>query len=183
MKQTTSWILSTLLLAMYGCDSGTAPPPPVSPVEWLESHALKVRSVEPDDDDFQDLEPLRQVLGDRRVVMLGEQSHGDGTTFLAKTRLIKFLHQELGFDVLVFESGLYDCHKVQAFLEDGWPTLEALQQGVYSIWTGSQQVRPLVDYLSETASIGQPIEYAGCDSQFTGSASAQFFVDDLVTFL
>jgi erythromycin esterase-like protein len=27
----------------------------------------------------------------------------------AKVRLIKYLHQEMGFDVIAFESGLYEC--------------------------------------------------------------------------
>ena len=58
-----------------------------------------------------DLIFLKEVLKDKRIVLLGEQSHGDGATFEAKVRLIKFLHQELGFTILSFESGLYDNFK------------------------------------------------------------------------
>src|SRR5206468_6044731 len=53
-----------------------------SRVTWLAQHAVRVRSVDPADDDFRDLEPLRATLQGVRVVMLGEQDHGDGTTFL-----------------------------------------------------------------------------------------------------
>jgi len=77
-------------------------------VEWLAKSATRIRSLDPSDGDFSDLEPLRAALKGARVVMLGEQSHGDGTTFLAKTRLIRFLHEQMGFNVLAFESGLYD---------------------------------------------------------------------------
>src|SRR6185369_4170315 len=75
-------------------------------VQWLADHAVRLRSIAPDDVDFKDLEPLRATLKSVRVVLLGEQSHGDGNTFLVKTRLIRFLHEQMGFDVLVFESGL-----------------------------------------------------------------------------
>src|ERR1043165_8433060 len=80
-------------------------------VDWLAANAVRVRTLDPHDDDFADLEPLRKTLAGLRVVMLGEQNHGDGTTFLAKTRLSRFLHERMGFDVLAFESGLDDCAK------------------------------------------------------------------------
>src|SRR5207248_908448 len=51
-------------------------------VAWLAEHALRVRSLDPHDDDFADLEPLRKTLAGARVVMLGEQNHSDGPTFL-----------------------------------------------------------------------------------------------------
>ena len=84
----------------------------VNKVKWLQDNAIHLSSIDPNNTDFADLRPLENVIKNTKVVMLGEQSHGDGTTFLAKVRLIKFLHQELGFDVLAFESGLYDCNKV-----------------------------------------------------------------------
>src|SRR6476646_1280732 len=90
-------------------DEPQATPQREARVAWLKEHAVGLRSIDPADEDFADLEPLRKVIGDARIVQLGEQSHGDGATFHAKARLIKFLHQKMGFDVLAFESGLYDC--------------------------------------------------------------------------
>ena len=78
---------------------------------WLRGHAVKVRTLDASDEDFKDLEPLGQAIFDARIVLLGEATHGDGSTFLAKGRLIKFLHQRKGFDVLVWESGFYECAK------------------------------------------------------------------------
>ena len=77
-------------------------------VRSLLELAVPLRSIDPDDEDFADLAPLAAVLSGVRVVQLGEQSHGDGAAFFAKARLIRYLHRELGFTVLAFESGLWD---------------------------------------------------------------------------
>ena len=65
-----------------------------SRIAGLKKDAVAIRSIDPSiaDDDFADLKPLMTAIGEARIVVLGEESHGDGATFLAKGRLIKFLH-------------------------------------------------------------------------------------------
>jgi len=153
-------------------------------VAWLKNHAAAIRSIDPDDADFTDLEPFRRAIGNARIVLLGEQTHGDGATFHAKTRLIRFLHEKCGFDVLAFESGLYDCHKAWALLREGKVSpARAAANGIFAIWTQSEQVRPLIEYLGTQAKTPRPLELAGFDCQFTAEASSTFLVDDLSAFV
>lgn len=77
-------------------------------IQWLQQHAVELRTLDPNDEDFSDLTPLKTSLEGVRVVMLGEPGHGGGMTMLARSRLVKFLHQEKGFDVLAWEAGFYD---------------------------------------------------------------------------
>jgi erythromycin esterase len=121
------------------------------------------------DRDFSDLQPLKAAIGSARMVLLGEQSHGDGTTFLAKARLIAFLHQEMGFDVLAWESGLWDVRQVWRHVQAGQGVLPASRRGIFGIWTYSEQVLPTLDYVAETVGTARPLELAGFDSQLTGS--------------
>ena len=51
-----------------------------------------------------DLEPLRTLIGGADLVVLGEAQHGEAL-FL---RAARFLHDELGFDVFVWEAGMFD---------------------------------------------------------------------------
>jgi erythromycin esterase len=153
-------------------------------VAWLKSRVVPLRSIDPADEDFADLEPIRQAIGDARIVQLSEQSHGDGATFHARTRLIKFLHQKCGFDVLAFESGLYDCRKAWDLLRAGqMPARQAISQGVFGIWTGALEVQPLIEYLGHQARKPRPLEVCGFDCQFSGSASTGFLPTELTALL
>lgn len=148
----------------------------LSKEEWIKKHAINVSSTSPNDDNFLDLQPLKEKIGNSNIVLLGEQSHGDGTTFLAKTRLIKFLHKEMNFDVLLFESGIYDCKKVNDFLQNGDAAYGAVSHGVFGIWTLSAQFQDLIQYIGANRN---SLEIGGVDLQFTGKASKNFFIKDL----
>lgn len=152
-------------------------------IAWLKAHAAAIRSIDPKDGDFADLEPIRRAIGDAKVVMLGEQSHGDGATFHAKTRLIRYLHEKCGFDVLAFESGLYDCRKAWQLLRAGpMPADQAFGTGVFAIWAQSQQVQPLAEYLRQQARGAHPLELAGFDCQYTAEASSKYLPEELAAF-
>jgi erythromycin esterase len=148
-------------------------------IDWLKKNAIVLRSIDPENEDFADLAPLRKIIGDARIVMLGEQTHGDGATFQAKCRLVKFLHQKMGFDVLAVESGLYDCRKAWALLREGKDPYDSVSSGVFGIWTRSEQFQPMIDYLGIKADSKRPLELCGFDCQLTAKASQENLVDDI----
>ena len=123
---------------------------------------------------FEDLEPLVALVGSARVVALGEASHLDGSAFDAKVRLIEFLHQRLGFDVVAWESSVWACEQMETALdrpgdEDvrpigmGWP------------WVAAKQVAPLFAYARSTRKSAHPLHMAGVDPQFGGEGTIPRF--------
>jgi erythromycin esterase len=158
--------------------------------DWLKKHALTVRSIDVidvADDDLADLMPLREFIGDARVVQLGEQSHGDGAAFHAKARLIRFLHEKMGFDVVAWESGLLDCRRVDAALRaaalrtrTGALAREVAQHGIFPIWSAGKAIEPAFEYLMATQATASPIAFCGFDCQFSAGAveEASGFIND-----
>lgn len=141
----------------------------------LPTHA--VRSINPADTDFRDLEFLKAEIGPARVVMLGEPTHGEGNVFEAKIRLLRFLREQMGFTTVAFESGFYDLHKAQQALEAGRPAQEAIGSSVFDIWTGAQEFQAILPLLGKDG-----LRVAGFDPQLSNDYGADL-VDDLREFL
>jgi erythromycin esterase-like protein len=148
---------------------------------WVAAHASPLRTLDPSDPDDRDLSPLGKAIGARRIVLLGEQTHGDGATFQAKARIIRYLHEKLGFDLLVFESGFYDCRRTWQDARAGMPIADSASGCMFELWWNSAQVRPLLTYLDEQKAGKRPLELAGMDFQPSGSRS-RFLLDDFERF-
>jgi len=115
--------------------------------------------------------------------MLGEITHGDGAVFAAKTRLVKFLHERMGFDVLSLEGGFYDVHKVWSALRAGEEPIAKMRSGLFKDGAETRQTQALWRYVLERSKSTRPLELAGFDLQFTGSASREYLVKDLNDYL
>ncbi|MCK6602485.1 MAG: erythromycin esterase family protein [Bacteroidetes bacterium] len=158
--------LPILIFLLSGC---SAPPPPdLSRLQDLSPFLLPVRSIQPVDSDFSDLEPLKNLLKGNQLILLGEQSHGDGAAFEAKLRLIRFLHQEMGYSAVVMESGLVECELAEQAMSRGVPAKAASEKAIFDIWSGSRQFQPFFSFLDSARAIGNPVRLAGCDLQITG---------------
>lgn len=167
MPRVVRWVLCACLLPVAAGAQTAA-----DEVEWLRKNTHDLRSVQSSkDDDYSDLHWLGQSLQGVRVVGLGEASHGDGTTFAMKARLVRYLHERLGFDVIAWESNLFDMRLMQTSICDAQITPQAAaRQGIYGVWSASQQLLPLWGYLRETQATGQPVTLAGFDCRFSGGS-------------
>ncbi len=90
-------------------------------------------------DDLSDLAPLGELVGDARVVALGEASHADGGAFVVKARLARWLHEKKGFDVLAFESSLWACESKEVDCL-AWPWSGVKEVDAVRAWAGASGV-------------------------------------------
>lgn len=149
--------------------------------ESLKNIAIPIRSIDPKDEDYSDLQFLKKIIerDSLQVILLGEANHGDGTTFLAKSRIIKFLHKEAGFDVLAFESGLFDCNNSWEESKISGKYSEEIRNSVFGMWVNSNECIELVNYMQSTLSTSRPLELSGFDSQLTAYESCHLLIERL----
>lgn len=94
---------------------------------------------------FENIAGLKERLKGVELIALGENTHGLGKVFEAKTELVKFLHKELGFDLVLFESGFGDAALA-------WEQLDALSSKEFArifssnFYYNSEEIINLIDF-------------------------------------
>ena len=108
----------------------------------------------------------------RRLVQLGESGHGVAEFNHAKVRLIKFLHEQMGFDVIAFESGLFECFNADATVATQTALL-LMRSCIFGVWH-TNEVLPLFEYIKSTQGTARPLTLAGFDTQLSSSLGASY---------
>src|SRR5829696_2906880 len=60
------------------------------------------------------LKPLGDAIGNKRIVLIGENGHGVAQFSMARAQIVRYLHERMGFDVVAFESGFHECREAEA---------------------------------------------------------------------
>jgi erythromycin esterase len=169
------------------CSSASEPPAPgaagpVLDLTWLQSHANAIRTPDPSsNDDFSDLEPLRQMIGNARVVALGEDSHGTHEFFAMKDRLVRFLVQRMGFTTFAMEATWAESNRVNDYVLGGPGDPHVLLSDLY-FWTwNTQEVFDMIQWMhAHNANPGTSprVNFYGFDMQ-----SARVTMNDVDSYL
>lgn len=117
---------------------------------------------------FEDLKALNSALAGKRIIILGEFNHGSKEINLLKKRIIQYLHQKLGYKVLLLESGIGELNT----LNHNRPGL-AKENMIYRL-TGpwqSEEFVTLMGYVQKN----EDLVLGGFDPQKSGGSFAPFF--------
>ena len=123
---------------------------------------------------FSKLSDWKKTLKDVEIIALGENTHGLGDVFSTKVELVKFLHEELGFDLVLFESGYGDAAIAKEKMNELDPYDYTLSFSS-NLYYQSQELKSLSEYAfkNKTLTIG------GFDCQ----PQQVFFIQQLSSFL
>ena len=121
-------------------------------------------------DDFSDLQFLKSLLKDKRIVQLGESAHGVAEFNWMKIRLIKFLHQEMGFNVIAMEASMTTTHAINANIAN-MTAMDAMTSSQFGT-IGTQETLSLFEYLKQSRTENHALQLAGFDIQNSGWKSS-----------
>lgn len=134
-------------------------------LDWLQKHSIKIKTVQAETG-FEDLQPLKQIIGNAQIVGLGENTHGSSEVFKMKHRLVEFLATEMGFTIFSIEAFMPDAYKLNDYVLYGKGDPKALLKGMY-FWTwNTQEVLDMVEWMRKFNAIGKgKIQFTGFDMQ------------------
>ncbi|WP_026690126.1 erythromycin esterase family protein [Alteribacter aurantiacus] len=115
-------------------------------------------------DGVNDFSFLKDVIGDSRMVFLGETSHGVGEFHDFYTKVIPYLHSEMDFEVVAFESDMAQTAISYANASINDRPQQLMGDGVLHIWQ-TLELMPLFEYIQEKKDTTSPLHLAGFDIQ------------------
>lgn len=142
-------------------------PAPEPAKAWIKEHIIPLRTVAAGTD-FSDLSPFRQVVGDARVVSLGEATHGTREFFLMKHRLVEFMVEQLGFTLFGIEANLTEARVVNDYVLHGRGDPAAALKGLY-FWTwDTEEVLEMLRWMrryNARVPVDKQVRFFGFDMQ------------------
>src|SRR5215203_2923499 len=152
-----SLVLLSSLLLLTGCSPATAvrtaAAAPAEVVAPLREAAVPLTG------EGRDYDPLLEMVGDSRFVLLGDATHGTHEFYRERARITERLIREKGFDAVAIEGDWHDAFRVNQYVRGqgvrvlgGDASAEAALSGFREfpgwMW-GNTEVRDLVEWLRE----------------------------------
>jgi erythromycin esterase len=112
----------------------------------LDAHAIPLKTVEAGHG-FDDMLSLDRVIGDARIVALGEASHGTREFFQMKHRILEYLVEKKGFTVFAIEANWPESESADRYIKTGTGDLTAALDAMY-FWTWhTREVADMIEWM------------------------------------
>ncbi|HEX2223479.1 MAG TPA: erythromycin esterase family protein [Thermoanaerobaculia bacterium] len=145
--------------------------PPPGHGNWLRSRVIPFDTPVAGSG-FADLQPLKPVIGDARIVSLGEATHGTREFFQMKHRLLEFLVEERGFTHFSIEAGVPEAARINDYVLTGEGDPGELLEGLRYVPWKTQEVLDLILWMRAYNASGRgPVQFTGFDMQIASGAA------------
>jgi erythromycin esterase-like protein len=139
--------------------------PPDQAVECITKNAVRLKTPQAGHG-FSDMKLLKKIIGNARIVSLGEATHGTREFFQLKHRMLEFLASEMGFTLFSIEANMPEAYRLNDYVLNGNGDPAKLLKGMY-FWTwDTQEVLEMICWMREFNRSGKGrLEFTSFDMQ------------------
>lgn len=123
-------------------------------------------------DSFQDLDAIGNDIGDASIIILEDWASADnGASYEAIGRLINFFHQEKGFQVLMWNLGIFEGKLMDEAFGKG--DVNSGLRTMYKVWRESSSIQNLARYIKQSHQNDKALSMVGNSCQFHNYGKSQ----------
>ncbi|TSE03771.1 erythromycin esterase family protein [Aquimarina algiphila] len=153
-----------------------------SVISWIKDQSILLKNVKAETG-LTDLSYLKPILKNKRVVGLGETSHGTKEVFQMKHRMLEFLVKEMGFRIFAIEASHVGCKPINDYVLHGKGTSrEALTAQGFWIWN-TDEVLAMIEWMrnyNQSIPEHEKVKFIGIDTQMVALELAYDRVNNFV---
>jgi erythromycin esterase-like protein len=153
-----------------------AQPAPTEIDPWIKANAIPLSTVQAGHG-FADMQLLKLIIGDARMVSLGEATHGTREFFQLKHRMVEFLATGMGFTIFSIEANMPEAYRLNDYVLNGKGNAAELLKGMY-FWTwNTKEVLEMIEWMRASNESGKdesssPASISGLPTLRPGSCAS-----------
>ncbi|MCI5058084.1 MAG: erythromycin esterase family protein, partial [Flavobacteriales bacterium] len=153
-----------LLAITFLCSAEAFSQPTQLSDHWIDDnvHILNNDSTHAGKFDF-----LKDEISERRIVFLGEATHFDGSTFERRSEIVKYLVEEMDFEVVLFEAGMFDLMVANGEFQKTHDA-QKIRSALWNFWKTAQW-NDFYSFIEKHKQGGHSLQFAGFDCKFSSS--------------
>lgn len=141
---------------------------------YLKKFIYPLKSVEPGYPETSDLNVFDKLIGDSKIVALGEVSHGSSEIYKMKDRLVRYLVPNKNFSIFSLEASMPESYMMNEYTTNGKGDPKAFLDGM-GFWTWqTEEMLSIINWIkkyNETSS--HKVQFTGFDMLYTGGATEE----------
>ena len=113
---------------------------------WIRHNAIPLRTVIAGNG-FDDMQPLKKIIGSAHLVALGEATHGTREFFQLKHRMLEFLVNEMGFTVFGIEASMPEAFNINEYVLTGKGEPDKALASFYNWVWNTEEVLDMIKWM------------------------------------
>ena len=140
-------------------------------IAWLKANAVPLATTEPGSG-FQDIEFLRPIIDQARIVSIGETTHGTREFFQIRHRLIEYCVSQLGFSMIGLEAMYGEEQALNDYVLNGkGSAANAIAGMIFWQWQNEEMIAIVEWVRAWNLANERKVKFYGFDMQKTKPAS------------
>ncbi len=123
-----------------------APAPTQADRAWLAGKTWPLRTADADGGDDRDLDAFRRIVGDARVVSLGEDTHGTSEHFRMKHRLTRYMVEQMDARVFAIEANQLAVEPINRYVREGVGEVGQVMRGMFAVWN-TEEMKAMIQWM------------------------------------